>query len=84
MKDLAFVLYPHRGSAKAITRALNLYVPGRARAACVFALSIVIWLVLRVGIAAETLDQTFDGSVALRVQPLVGDAIAGQELADPQ
>ena len=38
----------------------------RARASCVFALSIVIWLIPRVGIASEALEQKFDGVVVPR------------------
>jgi hypothetical protein len=53
MKDLTVVRYPHRGSAKAVKSALNLHFHSRARASCVFALSIVIWLIPRVGIASE-------------------------------
>jgi multidrug efflux pump subunit AcrA (membrane-fusion protein) len=60
MKDLATVRYPW-GSTKAVKSALNL--ESRASAACVFALSIVIWLIPRVGIASQALDQTFDGVV---------------------
>jgi membrane fusion protein (multidrug efflux system) len=63
MKDLAIVRYPHRGNAKAVKRALNLYFHSLASAACVFALSTVIWLIPRVGIASEALDQKFDGVV---------------------
>src|SRR5580692_4792648 len=63
MKDLAIVHYPRRGSAKAINSALNLYFRNRARAARVLALSIVIWLIPRIGIASEALDQKFDGVV---------------------
>ena len=63
MKDLAIVRYSHGGSAKVVKSALNLYFHSRARASCVFALSIVIWLIPRVGIASEALDQKFDGVV---------------------
>ena len=63
MKDLAIVRYSHGGSAKAVKSALNLYFRNRASTACVFALSIVIWLIPRVGIASEALDQKFDGVV---------------------
>ena len=63
MKDLTIVRYPHRGSATAVKSALNLYFHSRTRASCVFALSIVIWLIPRVGIASEALDQKFDGVV---------------------
>ena len=63
MKDLAIVRYPHRESAKAVKSALNLYFHSRARASCVFALSIVIWLLPRAGIASEALKQKFDGVV---------------------
>jgi membrane fusion protein (multidrug efflux system) len=66
MKDLAIVRYPHRGSAKAVKNALNLCFHSRARASCVFALSIVIWLIPRVGIASEALEQKFDGVVVPR------------------
>jgi membrane fusion protein, multidrug efflux system len=66
MKDLAIVHYPRRGSAKAIKSALNLYFHSRAGAACVLALSIVIWLIPRVGIASEALEQKFDGVVVPR------------------
>jgi membrane fusion protein, multidrug efflux system len=51
------------GGAKAVKSALNLDFHSRASAACVFALSIVICLIPRVGIASEALDQTFDGVV---------------------
>ena len=63
MKDLAIVRYPDPGSSKAVKSALNLYFHSRARASCVFALSIVIWLIPRIGIASEALDQKFDGVV---------------------
>jgi hypothetical protein len=63
VKDLAVVRYPYRGSAKALKSALSLYFHGPASAACVLALSIVIWLIPRVGIASEALEQRFDGVV---------------------
>ena len=63
MKDLAIVRYPDPGSSKAVKSALNLYFHSRARASCVLSLSIVIWLIPRVGIASEALDQKFDGVV---------------------
>jgi multidrug efflux pump subunit AcrA (membrane-fusion protein) len=66
MKDLAIVRYPHRGSAKAVKSGLNLYFHSRARASCVFALSIVIWLIPRVGRASEALEQKLDGVVVPR------------------
>ena len=66
MKDLAIVRYPHRGSAKTVKSALNLYFHSRARAACVFALSIVIWSIPPVGSASEALEQKFDGVVVPR------------------
>ena len=66
MKDLTIVRYPHKGGANAIKGALNLYFHSRARAACVFALSIVIWLIPRLGIASEALEQKFDGVVVPR------------------
>jgi RND family efflux transporter MFP subunit len=66
MKDLAIVRYPHRENAKAVKSALNLHFQSQARPACVFALSIVIWLIPRVGIASEALDQKFDGVVVPR------------------
>ena len=63
MKDLAILRNPDRVSAKVVKSALSLYFHSRANAACVFALSIVIWLIPRVGIASEALDQKFDGVV---------------------
>src|ERR1700722_15277803 len=66
MKDLAIVRYPHRGSAKAVKSALKLCFHSRASAACVFALSIVIWLIPPVGRASEALEQKFDGVVVPR------------------
>ena len=63
MKDLAILRYPDGVSAKAVKSALSLHFHSRANAACVFALSIVIWLIPRVGIASEALDQKFDGVV---------------------
>jgi RND family efflux transporter MFP subunit len=66
MSAKAIVRYSHRGSAKAVTSALNLYFHSRARASSVFALSIVIWLIPRVGIASEALEQKFDGVVVPR------------------
>ena len=66
MKDLTIVRYPHRGSAKAVKSALNLYFHSRARAARVLALSIVIWLIPPVGRASEALEQKFDGVVVPR------------------
>jgi RND family efflux transporter MFP subunit len=66
MKDLAVVRYPNGGSAKAVKCALNLYFHSRARSAWLFALSIVIWLMPRVGIASEALEQKFDGVVVPR------------------
>jgi multidrug efflux pump subunit AcrA (membrane-fusion protein) len=66
MKDLTIVRYPHRGSAKAVKSALNLYFHSRARAARILALSIVIWSIPPVGIASEALEQRFDGVVVPR------------------
>ena len=63
MKDLVILRNPDRVSAKVVKSALSLYFHSRANAACVFALSIVIWLIPRVGIASEALDQKFDGVV---------------------
>ena len=63
MKDLAILRYPDGVSAKAVKSALSLHFHSRANAACVFALSIVIWLIPRIGIASEALDQKFDGVV---------------------
>ena len=80
MKDLTIVRYPHRGSAKAVKSALNLYFRNRASTACVFALSIVIWLIPRVGIASEALDQKFDGVVVpcqwVQVVPQVNGVVS--------
>jgi len=80
MKDLAIVRYPRGGSAKAVKSALNLYFRSRARAACVLALSIVIWLIPRVGIASEALDQKFDGVVVpcqwVQVVPQVNGVVS--------
>jgi membrane fusion protein (multidrug efflux system) len=63
MKDLVILRNPDRVSAKVVKSALSLHFHSRANAACVFALSIVIWLIPRVGIASEALDQKFDGVV---------------------
>ena len=63
MKDLVILRNPDRVSAKVVKSALSLYFHSQANAACVFALSIVIWLIPRVGIASEALDQKFDGVV---------------------
>jgi membrane fusion protein (multidrug efflux system) len=80
MKDLTTVGHPRRGSAKAVKSALNLYFHSRASAACVFALSIVIWLIPRVGIASEALEQRFDGVVVpcqwVQVVPQVNGVIS--------
>ena len=80
MKYLAIVRYPHGGSAKAVKSARNLYFRNRASAACVFALSIVIWLIPRVGIASEALDQKFDGVVVpcqwVQVVPQVNGVVS--------
>jgi multidrug efflux pump subunit AcrA (membrane-fusion protein) len=80
MKVLAIVRYPHRGSAKAVKSALNLYFHNRASAACVFALSIVIWLIPRAAIASEGLDQKFDGVVVpcqwVQVVPHINDVVS--------
>ncbi|MBV9517048.1 MAG: efflux RND transporter periplasmic adaptor subunit [Hyphomicrobiales bacterium] len=65
MKDLAIIRIRHRGSAKVVKSAL-LYFHSRARSACVFALSIAIWLFPRVGIASEAFEQKFDGVVVPR------------------
>src|ERR1700729_780898 len=66
MKDLTIVRYPHRGSAKAVKSALNLYFHSRARAVRVLALSMVIWSIPTVGGASEALEQKFDGVVVPR------------------
>jgi RND family efflux transporter MFP subunit len=80
MKYLAIVRYPNGGSAKAVKSARNLYFRNRASAACVFALSIVIWLIPRVGIASEALDQKFDGVVVpcqwVQVVPQVNGVVS--------
>jgi membrane fusion protein (multidrug efflux system) len=80
MKDLTIVRYPHRGSAKAVKSALNLYFHSRARAVRVLALSIVIWLIPRVGIASEALEQKFDGVVVpgqwVQVVPQVNGVVS--------
>ena len=66
MMDLAIVRYPRTGSAKAVYSALNqicemsggklLCSRSPSRAACAFALYVVIWLIPGVGIASEVLD----------------------------
>jgi hypothetical protein len=71
MMDLAIVRYPRTGSAKAVYSALNqicemsggklLCSRSPSRAACAFALYVVIWLIPGVGIASEVLEQKFDG-----------------------
>ena len=76
MMDLAIVRYPRTGSAKAVYSALNqicemsggklLCSRSPSRAACAFALYVVIWLIPGVGIASEVLEQRFDGIVAPR------------------
>jgi multidrug efflux pump subunit AcrA (membrane-fusion protein) len=80
MKDLAIIRYPDGVSAKAVKSALSLYFHSRANAACVFALSIVIWLIPRVGIASEALDQKFDGVVVpcqwVQVVPQVNGVVS--------
>jgi hypothetical protein len=67
MMNLAIVRYPRTGSAKFVYSALK---PARetsgvnrspSRAACTFALYVVIWLIPGVGIASEVLEQKFDG-----------------------
>src|ERR1700727_2412265 len=82
MKDLAIVRYPHRGSAKAVKSALNLYCHSRARAACVLALSIVIWLIPPVGRASEALEQKFDGVVVPRQWVSKGDVLFEMDEGD--
>ena len=77
MMALAIVrLYPRTRSAKAVYSALNqicemsggklLCSRSPSRAACAFALYVVIWLIPGVGIASEVLEQRFDGIVAPR------------------
>jgi membrane fusion protein, multidrug efflux system len=65
---------------KDLAIARNLCFPGRARAACVLALSIVIGLIPRVGIASEALEQTFDGVVVpsqwVQVVPQVNGVVS--------
>ena len=65
MKDLAIIRIRHRGSAKVVKSAL-LYFHSRARSACVFALSIALWLIPRAGIASEAFEQKFDRVVVPR------------------
>src|ERR1700734_2401926 len=80
MKDLAILRYPDGVSAKAVKSALSLHFHSRANAACVFALSIVIWLIPRVGIASEALEQKFDGVVVpcqwVQVVPQVNGVVS--------
>jgi membrane fusion protein, multidrug efflux system len=76
MIDLAIVRYPRTGSAKAVYSALNLICEmsggkllccrSPSRVACAFSLFVVIWLIPRVGIASEVLEQRFDGIVVPR------------------
>jgi len=63
MKDLAMVRYSHTATAKAVKSELGLSFHSRTRAACVFALSVILWLIPRLGIASEALEQKFDGVV---------------------
>jgi multidrug efflux pump subunit AcrA (membrane-fusion protein) len=80
MKVLAIIRYPHRGSAKAVKSKLNLYFQIRARTACFFALSSVVWLIPRDAIASEALDQKFDGVVVpcqwVQVVPHINDVVS--------
>jgi multidrug efflux pump subunit AcrA (membrane-fusion protein) len=70
--DLAIVRYPRTGSDKAVYSALKQACKmsggncNPLMAACAFALYVVIWLILGVGIASEVLEQKFDGVVAPR------------------
>jgi len=68
MKDLALAIvrYPHTAGAKAVKSALGLCFHSRTRAACVFVLFVAIWLISRLGIASEALEQKFDGVVVPR------------------
>ena len=66
MKDLAVVCYPRAGSAWAVKSAHNRCFRSRTTAAYVFALSVAILLIPRVGIASEALEQKFDGVVVPR------------------
>ncbi len=77
MKDLAMVRYAHEGSAEAVKSPLNRYFHSGARAAYVFALSIAIWLIPRVGIASEVLEQKFDGVVVPRQWVQVVPQVSG-------
>jgi membrane fusion protein, multidrug efflux system len=72
MMDLAIVRYPRTRSAKAVYSAFNQICEmsggnrSPSRAACAFALYVVIWLIPGVGIASEVLEQKFDGIVVPR------------------
>ena len=76
MMGLAIVRYPRTGGAKAVYSALNLICEisggkllcscSQSRVRCALALFVVIWVIPRVGIAAEVLDQRFEGIVAPR------------------
>ena len=77
MKKLAIVGYPRTGSARAVRSAPTqtremcdrklLRPRSQGRAACVFALSVVVWLIPHVGLASEALEQKFDGIVVPRL-----------------
>ena len=77
MKNLAIVGYLRTRSAKAVRSASTqiremcdrklLRPRSQGRAACVFALSVVIWLIPHVGLASEALEQKFDGIVVPRL-----------------
>ena len=65
MKDLAtMVRNPRAATAKAVKSELGLSFHNRTRAAWIFILSVLIWLIPRHGIASEALEQKFDGVVA--------------------
>jgi multidrug efflux pump subunit AcrA (membrane-fusion protein) len=73
MMDLAIVRYPRAGSVKTGYSVLNQICEmsdknrSPSRAACAFALYVVIWLIPGVGIASEVLEQKFDGIVKPRL-----------------
>jgi multidrug resistance efflux pump len=80
MKDLTIVRYPHPGRAEAVKSAFNLCFHSRTRAACIFILSVLIWLIPRHGITSEALEQKFDGVVVpsqwVQVVPQVNGVVS--------
>ena len=68
MQDFDIIRSPRTWGANAVHGSpLNLCFCGRAWAGCVFATAVVIWLLPRLGLASEVLEQKFDGVVKARL-----------------